>query len=187
MTFAPKQCKSHRTLCANERKILAGTGFFQAIPQIGYDLIRTERAGEKMIDQNGTVKTAGLTLLIFGGTGIWPTGNAAGALPPDGGGRLPEDSRVIAIGRRPKDNAGYREEARALGHRPYPHGVKDGAMARFLERLSITRWSLSASRTASGPESPGGRKGRKAGGGQGAAVFPGGGAGAFWPGGGPSA
>ncbi len=89
-----------------------------------------------MIDQNGTVKTAGLTLLIFGGTGDLAHRKLLPALYHlMEEGRLPEDSRVIAIGRRPKDNAGYREEARASVTAHTRTGVKDGAMARFLERL----------------------------------------------------
>ncbi len=75
-------------------------------------------------------------MLIFGGTGDLTHRKLLPALyhlmAED---RLPQDVRIIAIGRRKKDDAGYRGEAEVAIAQHSRTGVDGKQMARFLERL----------------------------------------------------
>lgn len=77
-----------------------------------------------------------LTMLIFGGTGDLTHRKLLPALYHlMSEGRLPQDSRIVAIGRRPKGDAGYREEARASVHAHSRTKVEEADLGRFLDRL----------------------------------------------------
>ena len=89
-----------------------------------------------MVNREDTSKREALTMLIFGGTGDLTHRKLLPALYHlMAEGRLPEDSRVISVGRRPKDDAAYRAEARASVKAHSRTGVDEAHLERFLARL----------------------------------------------------
>ncbi|MDD4080078.1 MAG: glucose-6-phosphate dehydrogenase [Eubacteriales bacterium] len=89
-----------------------------------------------MANGEGGHKKEGLSMLIFGGTGDLAHRKLLPALYHlMAEGRLPEDTRVIAIGRKPKDDQSYRTEAEASIATHSRTQVDKGQLARFMERL----------------------------------------------------
>ena len=93
-----------------------------------------------MINREDESRKEALTMLIFGGTGDLTHRKLLPALYHlMAEGRLPEETRIIAVGRRDKGDEGYRAEAEASIAAHSRSGVDSTQMARFLERLFYYR------------------------------------------------
>ena len=89
-----------------------------------------------MAKREGNTNSGGLSMLIFGGTGDLTHRKLLPALYHlMAEGRLPEATRVIAIGRKPKGEKSYRAEAEASITAHSRTEVDARQMARFLQRL----------------------------------------------------
>ncbi|MDD4135419.1 MAG: glucose-6-phosphate dehydrogenase, partial [Eubacteriales bacterium] len=89
-----------------------------------------------MLNSEGASNREGLSMLIFGGTGDLAHRKLLPALYHlMAEGRLPEDTRVIAIGRKPRDDQAYRSEAEASIAAHSRTQVDKEQLARFMQRL----------------------------------------------------
>ena len=91
-------------------------------------------------------------ITIFGGTGDLTFRKLLPALyTMHVAGKLPENSRILIIGRRDYDSAAYREDGKELGGEIHPASPSDPRTSRRLpERSTITAWISPTTRPTAG-------------------------------------